>query len=380
MAGKIYVIAEDGGLRALDERPYSQEARLQELLAEFPDLLAGEQMNELSPRRWLLVSRELGVPLEEGGGDAMSLDHLFLDQDAIPTLVEVKRSSDTRIRREVVGQMLDYASHAVAYWTAEQLRSRFERACEQRGEDPVTLVSELIESDANGAALEEYWGQVKTNLQAGRIRLLFVADEFGPEVRRVIEFLNRYMDPVEVLGVEVKQFVGQGLSTLVPRVLGQTAQAEAKKAHPAARGEPWDEPRFFAQMEAERVPEDVWVARRTLAWTRERGLGISWGRGTLFGSFTPVVEHGGGRLHFFTVWTSGAVQVNFAYLKSKPPFESCERRLEVLAHLNAIERIALRENEIERMPNIPLSVLHDESRLVQFLDVFEEMLVRIRGA
>ena len=31
----------------------------------------------------------------------------------MPTLVEVKRSSDTRIRREVVGQMLHYAANAV---------------------------------------------------------------------------------------------------------------------------------------------------------------------------------------------------------------------------------------------------------------------------
>lgn len=37
------------------------------------------------------------------------MDHLFVDQDAIPTLVEVKRSSDTRIRREVVGQLLEYS-------------------------------------------------------------------------------------------------------------------------------------------------------------------------------------------------------------------------------------------------------------------------------
>jgi len=38
-----------------------------------------------------------------------------LDQDAIPTIVEVKRSTDTRIRREVVGQMLGYAANAVVY-------------------------------------------------------------------------------------------------------------------------------------------------------------------------------------------------------------------------------------------------------------------------
>jgi hypothetical protein len=44
----------------------------------------------------------------------------------VPTLVEVKRSSDTRIRREVVGQMLDYAANAVVYWPLERLRATFE--------------------------------------------------------------------------------------------------------------------------------------------------------------------------------------------------------------------------------------------------------------
>lgn len=59
-----------------------------------------------TPQRLLLVSREVGLPSDVGGVNRWSVDHLFLDQDAIPTLVEVKRSSDTRIRREVVGQML----------------------------------------------------------------------------------------------------------------------------------------------------------------------------------------------------------------------------------------------------------------------------------
>lgn len=38
--------------------------------------------------------------------------------------MEVKRSTDTRIRREVVGQMLDYAANGVRYWPAEELRVR----------------------------------------------------------------------------------------------------------------------------------------------------------------------------------------------------------------------------------------------------------------
>ena len=47
----------------------------------------------------------------------------------MPTLVEVKRSDDTRIRREVVGQMLDYAANGVVYWPAERLRADFESRC-----------------------------------------------------------------------------------------------------------------------------------------------------------------------------------------------------------------------------------------------------------
>jgi uncharacterized DUF497 family protein len=77
----------------------------------------------------------MGVPSEEAGTDRWSVDHLFLDQDAVPTIVEVRRSSDTRVRRAVVGQMLDYAANAVVYWPVEAIRARFEAECESRGVD-----------------------------------------------------------------------------------------------------------------------------------------------------------------------------------------------------------------------------------------------------
>src|SRR5215470_14796415 len=95
------------------EQAYDSEDLLQALLAKYPNLLAGDQLAG-SPRRWLLVRREAGIPDREAGGARWSLDHLFIDQEAVPTLVEVKRSDDTRIRREVVGQMLDYAATALS--------------------------------------------------------------------------------------------------------------------------------------------------------------------------------------------------------------------------------------------------------------------------
>ena len=73
MPGKIYLIQDDKSLQALTQQPYPNEDDFQSLLEQYPDLLAGDQMNEAAPRRWLLVAREMGVPGEDGGLDQWSL-------------------------------------------------------------------------------------------------------------------------------------------------------------------------------------------------------------------------------------------------------------------------------------------------------------------
>ncbi len=185
MSGKIYLLKEEGTLEPLDEEVYSSEDLLQTLLEKYPDLLAGDQIDQSEPRRWLLISREMGIPEEENGHDRWSLDHLFLDQDGVPTLVEVKRSSDSRIRREVVGQMLDYAANAVVYWPINTIRAKFEAACESKSGDSCQKVTDLLKADPEDEnAVEDFWDRVKTNLQAGKIRLVFVADGIPPELSR----------------------------------------------------------------------------------------------------------------------------------------------------------------------------------------------------
>ena len=62
-----------------------------------------------------------------------------------------------------------------------------------------------------------------TNLDAARLRLLFVADDIPDPLERVVEFLNAQMAGIEVLAVEIKQFKGDSRQTLVPRVIGRTA-------------------------------------------------------------------------------------------------------------------------------------------------------------
>jgi hypothetical protein len=102
MSDGIFLIKDDGKLVPMQKAPHANEDSFQKLLATYPELLSGDQMNQNDPRKWLLISREVGIPGEESGTSRWSLDHLFIDQDGVPTLVEVKRAEDTRLRREVV--------------------------------------------------------------------------------------------------------------------------------------------------------------------------------------------------------------------------------------------------------------------------------------
>ena len=198
MEGSIFVMQPDNSLVKVNRTPYNSEALLQGLLSDYPDLLAGDQMNTVNPRRWLLVSPELSLGTEADGTGGWWIDHLFLDQDAIPTIVEVKRSSDSRIRREVVGQMLDYAAHLEVYWPAERIRAYFEERCRAKGPTRIRKIGELLEEEETDT--ERHSGRAWERISSiGKMRLLFVADEMPMHLQRVVEFLNKYMSPVEVL-------------------------------------------------------------------------------------------------------------------------------------------------------------------------------------
>lgn len=377
MSGGIFLIQSGGDLVEMKEQPYDTEAMLQELLAKYPNLLAGDQMDGAAPRRWLLISREMGVPSEEDGGDRWSLDHLFLDQDAIPTLIEVKRSNDTRIRREVVGQMLDYAANAVIYWPVEAIRARFEEGCRQREADPAKEIETLL---GPGGDAEGFWQRVKTNLQAGRVRMVFVADVIPPELRRIVEFLNGQMDPAEVLAVEIRQFVGQGLKTLVPRVIGQTVEAERKKGGSGPAERQWNEASFFEDLRQRRGDKEAEVARTILAWAKKSVPHIWWGKGSKDGSFFPMLDYKGETNWMVSVWSYGRVEIQFQWMRNPQPFGDEAKRRDLLNRLNKIPGVEIPADAITRRPSIPLAAFTNPAALQEFLSVLEWYISEVKAA
>ena len=219
---------------AMHEAKYDAEAVLQSLLAEHPEIVAGGE----STAGWVLVRREAGIPDAVDASNRWALDHLFLDAGGVPTLVEVKRSSDLRARREVVAQMLQYAANATAFWRVELLRSWFEDETARVG----STAAEMLLTTLGVEDEDAYWSTVQTNLAADRIRLVFVADAIAPELRTIIEFLNRRMTETEVFAIEVKQYIEADGSrrTIVPHVIGRTEAARAAKGARRAASAPFD--------------------------------------------------------------------------------------------------------------------------------------------
>lgn len=376
MAGGIY-LRQGSTLIAMAEQPYATEQILQQLLEDYPELLAGDDAGS-EPRRWLLLEREAGLGSDDSGASRWSVDHLFADQDGVPTLVEVKRSSDTRIRREVVGQMLDYAANAVVYWRLDWLRAAFEALCEKRGTSAEAALAGFLNSDDDPDA---FWERIRTNLAAGRLRLVFVADEIPGQLRRIVEFLNEQMATTEVLAIEIKQYVDTGghHQTLVPRLLGQTEAARQVKGQPTGRR--WDRDSVLLELDTKRGKAEGDVARRIFQWAVGRGdLRLWFGSGQKEGSFQAGLDNASGYLFPFGLYTLGRIEVQFQWMLRRPPFSARERRVELQRKLNAIPGVHIADDSLEKRPSIPLQALTGHDALEAFLRVMDWSFEQAKAA
>ena len=272
MTERIYTRDQQGRLEPLEEERFSTEDELQALIAEHPEVLDGEQMRQDDPLRWILITREQGIA--ESSSDATArwaVDHLIVDQDAVPTLVEVKRGRNPEIRRTIVGQMLEYAAHAARTWSADTLR----RAFEESTDDPDAELGKLLQPDGDEEPdADAFWERVATHLAVARLRLLFVADDIPDELARVVEFLNAQMPGIEVLAVEIKQFKGNSRQTLVPRVLGRTAASPRSRAGQGTRRLKLDRESFLDAFDSS---EPRSVAVRLLDVAGKSGAVLDWG-------------------------------------------------------------------------------------------------------
>lgn len=372
---EIYMMEESGKTTELVEVTYESEFELQELIADHPELLAGNQIDPANPRRWLLLSKE--AHLAENKDVKWAVDHLFLDQDAVPTLVEVKRNQDTRMRREVIGQVFDYAAMIVDPKKVELIKKQFESSCRCNAKNPTKVLSDFLGSDINQY---EFWANLEENISRKKLRMIFVCDTISQSLKRVIEFLSDLLSPAEIYGIEVRQFIGNGLKIYTPYVIGFSAEAIKKRTGGDRKAIKWCEETFLKDVSACSGPRDIVTSELLIEWAKTNQLQVAWGKGSIKGSFTVAVKCEDEEYPIMTVYSSGRIDLLLSQLKATSMFESEKAREEIVSRFNEIlPKSTIKKSQIEKRPGFSVKQFRSGARRDKLIGVLDWLVGKILG-
>jgi hypothetical protein len=187
------------------------EAYIQTLVHEHPSCLP---IAEIDPMFVGAVS--ICTELVTSAG---SIDNLLVTPSGLPVIVECKLWRNPEGRREVVGQILDYAKE-LSRWSSSDLQREVSRRLKRAGNPLLDLVRaaepEVDEIQFNDA--------LTANLRRGRFLLLIVGDGIREGVEAIAEYLQGHAGLHFSLGlVELPIFVlPDGRRLVSPRVLART--------------------------------------------------------------------------------------------------------------------------------------------------------------
>lgn len=359
MSRSIIYTVSNGKLTAMRPSAPESEDAMQLLVAQHPEIIADDD------GQLLLIRRE--QPIGDGEGDSRwSLDHLFVTQEGIPVLVELKRAVDTRLRREVVGQMLDYAANATAHWKAGTIADSFEATARAAGQDPDELLVQFL---PEGVSAETFWERVDDSFNAGRVKLVFVADTIPRELARIVEFLNEQMK-AEVRAVELNWFEAEGVKAFTPRIIGETQRAQAAKTSARSMPPPIGREDWIQNTQSRYGQEAIDGAYRFIDLVAEAGghAEVAKLQGSLVGVFDLIFGS------FFPISVAnGKVTLNLGYMSHRPALKNDSERQDVYDRLTYVVG-QLSTKNLGGFPGFPTSKLNDPQVYQGVLDVLRHIV------
>ncbi len=187
------------------------EARIQSLVQSYPSCLPIAEIDPIFVDP-IPICTELNTP-------AGPIDNFMVTPGGLPVLVECKLWRNPEGRREVVGQILDYAKE-LTRWSSSDLQREVARRLKRDGNPLLDLVR------AAGHDIDEigFNDALTLNLRRGRFLLLIVGDGIREGVEAIAEYLQVHAGLHFSLGlIELPIYASpDGQRLVVPRVLART--------------------------------------------------------------------------------------------------------------------------------------------------------------
>ncbi len=187
------------------------EATPQDLLFRFPQTLPIAQIDPTYAGT-IPVCKELVLP-------AGYADALYVNQLGRITLAEFKLWRNPQARREVIGQILDYAKDLAA-WGYEDLQRQVSLAVGKAG----NVLYDLVHENYPDVPESEFVDNVTRHLRRGEFLLLIIGDGIQEGAANIVDFVQRHSGlHFNLAMVEAALYRDAADSLIVqPRVLART--------------------------------------------------------------------------------------------------------------------------------------------------------------
>lgn len=194
---------------------YDKETEFQELVKETFELVLATQTD--APN---VIAREVRTPL---GG---MVDVVAADVDGVITLCECKLAKNAGARREVLGQVLEYAG-GMKELSFSSFRTRMN----------ARLTGDLVDlmTGLGGPEFDEreWIAQIGERLEHGEFRLVVAVNEITDALKQTVQYLNDRAT-FTILAVELRRAKFGEIEAIAPSVFGE--EAALKKLPPPAKG------------------------------------------------------------------------------------------------------------------------------------------------
>ena len=205
------------------------------------------------------------------------------------------------------------------------------------------------------------------------VTIVWIASRFVEQHRAALDWLNEITaEGTNFFGLEIELWrIGDG-TQLAPKFNVVSKPNAWSKQVPRGPRETrtWDEPSFFAAL-AKREPRGVEPARAILEWGKERMPHLWWGSGLIDGSVYLGRQVGPDLHYLLSLWTGDRVEFLFERMKTRPVFESEEKRLRLLHMLNEEVGLHIPDEKVGVRPSVPLAQFTDPAKLEALLHVLD---------
>ena len=329
--GTPYFISETNSLQMeripLNEKHF-QENWLQKIIHNNPQILPIDDI-ESGFAPLISIGREISTSVGY-------IDNLYISPNGYLTIVETKLWRNPEAKREVVGQIIDYAKE-LTNWNFTKLNNGVKISSQQYNNNSKGII-DLINNFEQIEKHDEYKiiDNIERNLKRGRFLLLIVGDGIRESVEEMIDFLSNTPQIQFTLGLVEIQFYKnpnvQNELIAIPNLITRTREITRaivkiensttgnvtiqtdfieEKIKPITIRTTITEDDFFEQLKQNTDFDSTEFAKIILQTVKEKGYFVEWSQG---GFITKILDPNGSgtKISMFVTDRKGQLYIGYS--------------------------------------------------------------------